>query len=74
VPVTIIALLSIRLAQASVMFSGNTRLPIVAGWDHLLPDWFMRLHGNYKTPVNSILFVGAATLLLAIVGLVGVGK
>ncbi len=73
-PVTIIALLSIRLAQASVMFSGNTRLPMVAGWDNLLPDWFTRLHAKYKTPVNSILFVGAATLLLAIVGLVGVGK
>jgi amino acid transporter len=74
VPITIIALLSIRLAQASVMFSGNTRLPMVAGWDNLLPDWFTRLHAKYKTPVNSILFVGAATLLLAIVGLVGVGK
>ncbi|MBA3692596.1 MAG: APC family permease [Acidobacteria bacterium] len=73
-PVAIMALLSIRLAQASVMFSGNTRLPMVAGWDHLLPDWFIKLHAKYKTPVNSILFVGAATLLLAIVGLIGVGK
>ncbi len=73
-PITIFALLSIRLAQASVMFSGNTRLPLVAGWDNLLPDWFVKLHAKYKTPVNSILFVGAATLLLAIVGLVGVGK
>ena len=73
-PVAIIALLSIRLAQASVMFSGNTRLPMVAGWDNLLPNWFVKLHAKYKTPVNSILFVGAATLVLAIVGLVGVGK
>jgi amino acid transporter len=73
-PAAIMALLSIRLAQSSVMFSGNTRLPMVAGWDHLLPDWFIKLHGKYKTPVNSILFVGAATFLLAIVGLIGVGK
>ncbi len=73
-PLVILALLSIRLAQASVMFSGNTRLPMVAGWDNLLPAWFVTLHAKYKTPVNSILFVGAATLLLAIVGLIGVGK
>src|ERR1044072_6829655 len=61
-PVTIMALLAIRLAQSSVMFAGNPRLPMVAGWDNLLPAWFTRLHAKYKTPVNSILFVGAVTL------------
>jgi amino acid transporter len=73
-PITIVALLCIRVAQSSVMFAGNTRLPMVAGWDRLLPDWFTRLHNRYKTPVNSILFVGGATLVLALVGLIGVGK
>jgi amino acid transporter len=73
-PVTIMALLAIRLSQASVMFGGNTRLPMVAGWDNLLPGWFTRLHAKYKTPVNSILFVGAVTLVLGLVGLIGVGK
>jgi amino acid transporter len=71
---TIVALLSIRLAQASVMFGGNTRLPMVAGWDSLLPAWFTKLHSKYRTPVNSIIFVGAATLIMSIVGLIGVGK
>ena len=70
----IMALLSIRVAQASVMFAGNTRLPMVAGWDGLLPDWFTGFHARYRTPVNSILFVGAATLALSIAGLIGVGK
>ena len=73
-PLTIMALLVIRVAQSSVMFAGNTRLPMVAGWDSLLPQWFTRLHATYKTPVNSILFVGAATLAMGIVGLIGVGK
>src|SRR4026208_1817260 len=73
-PATIIVLLVVRVAQASVMFTGNTRLPMVAGWDGLLPQWFTRVHPRFKTPVNSILFVGAATLALSIVGLVGVGK
>ena len=55
-------------------FTGNTRLPMVAGWDGLLPAWFARLHSTYQTPINSILFVGAITLTFSIVGLIGVGK
>ena len=73
-PIAIMALLCIRMGQSSVMFGGNTRLPMVAGWDQLLPDWFTRLHARYRTPVHSILFVGAATLGLGIAGLIGVGK
>ncbi len=72
--VTILVLLCIRIAQASVMFAGITRLPMVAGWDGLLPSWFTRLHHRYHTPVNSIVFVGLATLLFSIAGLIGVGK
>ena len=71
---TIVALLGIRIAQSSVTFAGNTRLPMVAGWDRLLPGWFTRLHARYRTPVNSILFVGTATLALGLAGLIGVGK
>jgi amino acid transporter len=73
-PATILILLCIRVAQASVMFAGNTRLPMVAGWDGLLPAWFTRLHPRYQTPVNSILFVGAVTLAFSVAGLLGVGK
>lgn len=73
-PITLGAMLAIRFAQASVNFAGSTRLPMVAGWDHLLPAWFTRLSARYKTPVNSILFVGAVTFVLATLGLVGVGK
>ena len=47
---------------------------MVAGWDNLLPAWFTRLSDKYKTPVNSILFVGAATFVVSTLGLVGVGK
>jgi glutamate:GABA antiporter len=71
---TILVLLCIRIAQASVMFAGNTRLPMVAGWDGLLPPWFTRLHARYQTPANSIVFVGAVTLAFSIAGLIGVGK
>jgi amino acid transporter len=61
------------LATFCVFFSVSTRLPMVAGWDHLLPPWFSRLHPRYKTPINSVLFLGAATLVVALAALIGVG-
>jgi amino acid transporter len=60
------------IALMSIYFAGNTRLPMVAGWDRLLPAWFSRLHPKYKTPINSILFVGAVTLVLGLLSLAGV--
>ena len=74
VPMTLSAMIAIRFAQASVNFAGCTRLPMVAGWDRLLPAWFTRLSETRRTPVNSILFVGAATFVLSTLGLLGVGK
>ena len=61
------------IAVLSIFFTGNTRLPMVAGWDAIVPGWFTRLHPRYKTPVNSILFVGIVTLAFAIASLIGVG-
>ena len=46
---------------------------MVAGWDQLLPAWFSRLHPGYKTPINSIIFVGTLTLVIAISSQVGTG-
>jgi amino acid transporter len=67
-------LLVSRLAQASINFAVNSRLPMVAGWDHLLPAWFTRLHPTRRTPINSALFVAALTLALALAGLAGTGR
>ena len=74
VSLAILATLGMRLAQASVNFTGITRLPMVAGWDRLLPAWFTRLHAGYQTPVNSILVVGVVTLVMALASLIGVGQ
>jgi amino acid transporter len=73
-PVTILILLTVRIAQASVMFTGITRLPMVAGWDGLLPGWFTELHSGYRTPVNSIVFVGLMTFVFSLAGVIGVGQ
>lgn len=73
VSIAILGVVVRQIALMSIYFTGNTRLPMVAGWDRLLPAWFTRLHPTYKTPVNSILFVGAVTLVLGLLSLTGVG-
>jgi len=74
VPLAILLLFSNYLASFCINFSANTRLPMVAGWDHLLPKWFTQLHATHRTPVNSILFLGGVTMAASIGVLVGVGE
>jgi len=57
-----------------LLFSANARLPMVAGWDSLLPAWFTKLHSRYKTPVNSILFMGGVAIAASMAVLLGVGN
>jgi amino acid transporter len=69
-----IVLMTVRtIASTSVHVTGSSRLPMVAGWDRLLPSWFSRLHPKYKTPMNSVIFVGAVTLTIAIASQIGAG-
>jgi glutamate:GABA antiporter len=74
VPAAILLLLTNYLASFSFGFAANTRLPMCAGWDHLLPTWFTRLSPRYRTPVNSILFLGGVTAACSAAVLVGVGQ
>ena len=69
----VIVLLPIRiLGAASLLFTGVTRLPMAAGWDHLIPEWFTRLHPRRKTPVNSIAVSAGIIALLLVVASLGV--
>lgn len=72
-PLLILLLVLRQLGNMTLVFGGSTRLPLVAGWDGLLPKWFTRLHPRFRTPTNSILFVGAVTLLFTLAGQAGVG-
>jgi amino acid transporter len=73
VPAVVVAMLVREIAQHNILFTGNTRLPMVAGWDRLLPAWFTRLHPVHKTPINSIYLCGLLVLAFVCVGLIGVG-
>jgi amino acid transporter len=60
-----IAALQLRLiGTASLVLTGASRLALTAGWNHLLPRWFTRIHPRRKTPANAILFT--SLLVLAI--------
>jgi amino acid transporter len=62
------------LANMSIALTATSRMPMVAGWDNLLPSWFAELHRKYRTPVNSILFVGLVALAFGAAGIAGVGE
>ncbi len=74
VTIAILMTLASRMAQASVSFTAVTRLPMVAGWDRMLPAWFSKLHSKYRTPVNSIVLVGAAAFTMTVLSNIGVGQ
>jgi glutamate:GABA antiporter len=70
-----ILLLTTRsVANCSIIFTATTRMPMVAGWDNLLPGWFTRLHPRFRTPVNSILFVGLVALAFGAAGIAGASE
>jgi amino acid transporter len=69
----VILLLQLRiLGVASYLFTGVARLPMTAGWDHLIPAWFSQLHPRYRTPTNSILVAAGLIFLIDILGTAGV--
>ena len=74
VPLVIVALLFSLIASMALTFASATRLPLVAGWDNLLPAWFGRLDPHRKTPTNSIMFVGAVAFAMAMAGVAGAGQ
>jgi amino acid transporter len=68
-----ILLLQLRLlGNTSFIFTGVTRLPMAAGWNHLVPAWFTRLHPRRLTPTNSIVCTTAIAFALVLLANTGV--
>jgi amino acid transporter len=61
------------MAWGSAAFAGVTRLPMVAGWDGLLPGAFTRLHPRTGVPLWSVAFLAVVALTLGTLGMLGVG-
>ena len=69
----IFALALSLVAQYSVIIAATSRLPLVAGWDHLVPQWFTRLHPRFRTPTRSLYFITLCALALGVGSLYGAG-
>jgi amino acid transporter len=71
-PFAILLVIARAIAGGSLLFTGLTRLPMTAGWDHIVPRWFTKIHPVRRTPVNSILFAAALVMLLVLLSMMGV--
>jgi amino acid transporter len=69
-----ILVLAIALvAQYAVIVAETSRLPMVAAWDHLIPQWFTRLHPRYRTPTRSLAVIVVLSVILCILASAGAG-
>jgi glutamate:GABA antiporter len=70
-----VATFSIAFISSQIVFLGMVaRLPMVAGWDGLLPEWWSELHPVYRTPSKAIAAVMTAVLLMGVLSLWGAGN
>jgi amino acid transporter len=74
IPFAVLVTAARTIGNSSLLFTATSRMPMVAGWDRLIPVWFARLHARYRTPVNSILFIGVCSLVFATAGMANVGE
>jgi glutamate:GABA antiporter len=73
-PVVILLLFSNVFCTGCLTFGASARLPMVAGWEGIVPAWFTRLHPKYRTPINSVFFAAIATVAACVLALVGVNQ
>jgi glutamate:GABA antiporter len=63
---------NVYVAASMVIIVGMVaRLPMVAGWDGLLPTWWSQLHPRFRTPYKAIAAVTATLMLLGALSLLG---
>ncbi len=70
---TILVLAIALVAQYAVIVAETSRLPMVAGWDGMLPAWFTRLDPRWKTPTRSIGLIVLISIGMCLVATAGTG-
>jgi amino acid transporter len=70
---TILALGLAVVAQYSVLVAETSRLPMVAGWDGMIPAWFTRLDPRWRTPTRSIAVIVLAAIAMGLLATYGTG-
>lgn len=62
----ILALALATIAVFSVIVAETSRLPMVAGWDKMIPAWFTRLDPRWKTPTRSLAVIVALSIAMGL--------
>jgi amino acid transporter len=70
---TILVLAVALVAQYAVIVAETSRLPLVAGWDRMIPQWFTRLDPRWKTPTRSIAVIVALAIGMGLLATFGTG-
>jgi amino acid transporter len=69
----ILALALATIAVFSVVVAETSRLPMVAGWDKMVPAWFTRLDPRWKTPTRSLAVIVALAIAVGLLATVDTG-
>jgi amino acid transporter len=69
----IFALALATIAVFSVIVAETSRLPMVAGWDKMIPAWFTRLDPRWKTPTRSLAVIVALSIAMGLLATYGTG-
>jgi amino acid transporter len=70
---TILVLALALVAQYTVVVAETSRLPLVAGWDGMVPAWFTRLDPRWKTPTRSIAVIVVLAIAMGLAATYGTG-
>jgi amino acid transporter len=70
---TILVLAVALVAQYAVIVAETSRLPMVAGWDRMIPAWFTRLNPRWKTPTRSITVIVLLAIAMGLLATYGTG-
>jgi glutamate:GABA antiporter len=71
---TILAGALVVRIQMMAVIGMVSRLPMVAGWDGLMPSWWSQLHPHYGTPAKALTAITVASLAIGTASLLGVGE
>ncbi|AXC09394.1 amino acid permease-associated region [Acidisarcina polymorpha] len=72
--VMILALTLFTICSYTIIMAETSRLPMVAGWDSLLPEWFTRLNARFRTPVRSLCVIVALAALASVLASLDTGR
>jgi amino acid transporter len=69
----ILALALATIAVYTMIVAETSRLPMVAGWDKMIPAWFTRLDPRWKTPTRSLGVIVALSIVMGLLATYGTG-